>query len=165
MAQYLGSAAAFSGAYVIIRASAYAFVLLACRGIGCVGWEHRLPIAPSAMLRTRIRASNVTLMGCASGSQSHAAGDEPLGITTALLCAGASSMTGTMWKADVDTALAFTDRFLATLAKERRDAQAGVVDLARVVQKAVCRLKKRPETSAPFHWASFLLHGSWVLEK
>lgn len=119
----------------------------------------------SAMFRTRIRASNVTLMACASASQSHAAGDEPLGITTALLCAGASSITGTMWKVDVDTALAFTDKFHATLAKERRDAQAGVVDLARVVQKTVCRLKKRPETSAPFHWASFLLHGSWVLQK
>ncbi|KAF4309794.1 tetratricopeptide repeat protein [Botryosphaeria dothidea] len=108
------------------------------------------------MLRTRIRASNVTLMGCASGSQSHAAGDEPLGITTALLCAGASSMTGTMWKADVDTALAFTDRFLATLAKERRDAQAGVVDLARVVQKARngCKQSRRDADLATYRTIS-----------
>lgn len=119
----------------------------------------------SDMFGTPVRASHVMLMACESTSQSHSAGDEPLGITTALICAGASSITGTMWKVDVDTALAFTKKFHSTLEKERRDAVGGVVDLARVVQETVCRLKRRSDTSAPFHWASFLLHGSWALEK
>lgn len=44
MAQYHGSAAVFSGAYVIIRATAYSLVVLACRGIGWASWEHRLPV-------------------------------------------------------------------------------------------------------------------------
>lgn len=113
-----------------------------------------------------VQTSCVTLLACGSADQTYTPqGDEPLGIVSALLCAGATSVIGTMWKVQVSTAGLLTDILDGKLNKKdgRKDE---LVDLAVAVQESALRLKKRRgegATDRPYHWAAFVLHGSWFM--
>ena len=85
-------------------------------------------------------------------------------MISALLCAGATAVVGTMWKVQVSTAQVFTTVLDANLGAAE-GAGGAVIDLAVAVQKAALRLKRRGETFQPFHWASFVLHGSWFMAR
>jgi CHAT domain-containing protein len=44
----------------------------------------------------------------------------------------------------------------------RRSGQGeSVLDLAVALQETVKRMKEDPNKSQPYHWAAFVLHGSW----
>ncbi|RSL55561.1 hypothetical protein CEP54_009331 [Fusarium duplospermum] len=117
-----------------------------------------LGISVSDLFAIDVKVSHVALLACASGSERQREGDEPLGLITALLCAGATSVAGTMWKMEVGTA----EKLVSMMKLGWRDHTAGgVVDLAGVMQEVVVELKKTRTT--PYHWASLVLHGSWFL--
>jgi CHAT domain-containing protein len=129
----------------------------------------------------RLQAPHISLMACGSSSQRIEAGDEPLGLVTALLCAGASSVTGTMWPIASATARSFAEHFHAEILSarghkmmksgqtERQEDEeemvdAVVIDLAAALQKAVIRMKRTPQTRLPYHWAAFVLHGACFIK-
>jgi hypothetical protein len=140
--------------------------------------------APNAPPRTtppsNINASHVSLVACASARQAiQLEGDEPLGVVTALLYAGATSVTGTMWPTEVGAGLEFSRRFYeefkkaqTTRNKMSKDGQGddgkgngnGMdIDLAVVLQTTVRKMKRCEETSRPYSWAGFVLHGTFCL--
>lgn len=63
----------------------------------------------------KLQAPHISLMACGSSSQRIEAGDEPLALVTALLCAGASSVTGTMWPIASATARRFAEHYHAEI--------------------------------------------------
>ncbi|KAK0751416.1 CHAT domain-containing protein [Schizothecium vesticola] len=114
----------------------------------------------------KLRGPHITLVACDSASQGITAGDEPLGLVTALLCAGAGSVLGTLWPTASETGRVFAERFYAELESQQRGSsvdQVVVVDLAVALQKAVLAVRAKGETRKPYHWAAFVLHGSWSM--
>ena len=116
------------------------------------------PFTVSDLFATSIRTMHFNLIACGSASQVIGSGDEPWGIVTALLCAGATSVEGTMWPIQVGTGETFMEMLYKGLGSSGED---GIVDLAVAHQRAVKRLKKKRDTQAPCHWAAFVLHGAW----
>lgn len=84
----------------------------------------------------------------------------------ALLCAGASSVVGTMWPIASGTGRPFLKHFSTNL-HAGDDEEESIVDLAVALQKAVKKLKVRGPKAMkePYHWASFVLHGAWFYRK
>jgi CHAT domain-containing protein len=117
----------------------------------------------SDMFATPITASHFNLIACASTSQLVKKGDEPWGIVTALLCAGATSVSGTMWEVQLGAGRDFIKAMYQGCPKGGREEVegGGVVDLAVRLQKTVKMMKRNPNTREPYHWAPFVLHGSW----
>ncbi|UPK89527.1 hypothetical protein LCI18_000462 [Fusarium solani-melongenae] len=109
-----------------------------------------------------VKVSHVALLACASGSEHRQEGDEPLGLITALLCAGATSVTGTMWKTEVGTA---REIMIEMELCWRSHPDGDVVDLAGALQKVILELKSGRDGTrrTPYHWATLTLHGSWFL--
>ncbi|KAH7308575.1 CHAT domain-containing protein [Stachybotrys elegans] len=108
---------------------------------------------------------HITLIACDSAMQSISPnGDEPLGLVTGLLCAGASSVLGTMWPISSATGRQFSEHFYneldEALVGEDTPNEANLVDLASALQAAVMEIRGEARTRRPFHWASFVLHGS-----
>jgi CHAT domain-containing protein len=120
------------------------------------------------MFAIDVRTSCLTLLACGSAHEAYSQGDEPLGIVSALLCAGATSVIGTMWKVQVGTARVFTEVLDGKLnAGGHGSGGGGLVDLAVAVQETALRLKRRQEggTNRPYHWAAYVLHGSWFMSR
>lgn len=98
------------------------------------------------------------LMACNSATQQVLTGNESLGLITAMLVAGASSIIGTLWEIASETARTFAERFTHELI----DASgSGMIDLAVALQRTVISLKQDYNTRLPYHWAPFVLHGSY----
>lgn len=95
----------------------------------------------------------ITLSGCETGVNRIHAGDELLGMTRALLYAGASSLLLTLWllddQASPDLMIGFYDSWLNR--GERK------VDALRHAQVAMV---DRGQTN-PFYWAPYVLIGDW----
>jgi CHAT domain-containing protein len=109
----------------------------------------------------KLQAPHITLIACDSASQGIAVGDEPLGLVTALLCAGASSVIGTLWTTPSRTGREFSEQFYSSL---NATDISELTNLAVALQKAVSELRQNPRTRHPYHWASFVLHGAWFLK-
>ena len=123
-----------------------------------------VPTAPftiSNLFATSVRATHFNLIACGSASQVIGSGDEPWGIVTALLCAGATSVEGTMWPIQVGTGELFMKKLYKDLGS---GGSEGIVDLAVAHQTAVKRLRRSADTRAPCHWAAFVLHGAWFYQ-
>jgi CHAT domain-containing protein len=73
------------------------------------------PLAVRDVLSLKLRSPHITLVACDLASQGITAGDEPLGLVTALLCAGAGSVLGTLWSTASETGCVFAKRFYAEL--------------------------------------------------
>ncbi|KAM5341287.1 hypothetical protein ACJ41O_014318 [Fusarium nematophilum] len=126
------------------------------------------------MFKLKLKAPHMIPIACNSASQGVAAGDEPLGIVTALLCAGAGSVLGTIWPTASRTGRYFTNEFYTnSLEKHRRrgdtstdvGGHAAVIDLAEVSQRVVLALRRNIDTTHPYHWAAFVLRGSWFMNQ
>jgi CHAT domain-containing protein len=132
-----------------------------------------------AVFDIKLRAPHITLVACDSASQGIAAGDEPLGLVTALLCAGAGSVVGTIWPTASRTGRHFADEFYAELEAQRGASPAlstgggDIFDLAAALRRAVLalrecnntRLRQYKDIRRPYHWAAFVLHGSWFMRR
>jgi len=110
----------------------------------------------------RMNSPVFVLMACNSATQQISTGDEPLGLITALLCAGASSVAGTLWPVESETARIFAAEFFKQLVTA---SQAGEgrhwIDLAVALQATCIELMGDYDTRLPEHWASFVLHGCY----
>jgi hypothetical protein len=113
----------------------------------------------------KLRNPHITLIACESASQGIAAGDEPLGLVTALLCAGASSVVGTIWPTASGTGRLFADVFYANLERQRDElgSNSGIFNIADALRSSVIWLRGQKDTRHPYCWASFVLHGSWFM--
>jgi CHAT domain-containing protein len=133
------------------------------------------------IFRSRVQASNIMLIACGSASESNTPGDEPLGIVTALLCAGASSVIGTLWKVQAGRGMEFSRRFYDMLFNEAEAARSQhthdsqgdkladgpnmLLDMAVILQKVVCKMKRNKDFRVPFQWAPYMLSGSWFVQR
>jgi CHAT domain-containing protein len=105
----------------------------------------------------------VVLIGCGSGVERLDAGDEPLGLVSGFLHAGASTVVATMWPIhDQLSGAAFSKSFYGLDSEDASTWESGrTVDLAGRLQRAALSIKAREETRAPYFWAGFVLHGDW----
>lgn len=105
------------------------------------------------IFQLQLHSAHVTLLACASGEQQFSFNDDPFGIVTAFLCAGATSVVGTLWPTDCRDARAFSDIFYEQI----KDEGNSVINLAKVMQKAVLSLREDWYSDDPYHWAQFVL--------
>jgi len=101
------------------------------------------------LYRLRTRADLVTLSGCATGANVAAAGDELLGITRGLFCAGAKTLLLSLWNVHDQSSEAFMTRLYSRLAT----GSAPVMALRDTM------LDLRAEYPHPYHWAPFVVTG------
>ncbi|PVH75886.1 hypothetical protein DL98DRAFT_313737 [Cadophora sp. DSE1049] len=133
---------------------------------------------------TQIRAKLVVMMGCRSGQQHISSSEDALGLISAFFAAGASSIVATLWQFETADASKFSGFFYKEMfgGSEERSGE-GLIDVAgafrkavmemRACQKVVCRRRRgleerlgchvEEEQGVPYHWASFVLWGSWVM--
>ena len=112
----------------------------------------------------------VTLIACDSATQTIATGDEPLGILTGLLCAGAATVVGASWPIPSRTGRMFSDAFYSELGNQSSFAASEhsdnkLVDIAIALQKAVLHIRNCKDTSETYHWGAFSLWGSWLYKQ
>ncbi|GAB1317895.1 hypothetical protein MFIFM68171_08105 [Madurella fahalii] len=105
--------------------------------------------------------SLVVLLACESAVESRDRLDEPTGLISALLCAGVSSVIGTMWKLRADTAARFASSLRRHLGEDM--SRLAIIDLALAFQRSTLELKASEQGELPYHWASLALHGSWIM--
>lgn len=105
---------------------------------------------------SQLSAELVTLSACESAASVIAVGDEPLGLIPAFLYAGANSVLATLWKVHQASA-ALTMRLFYELLTDRNT----LLDKALSLRQAMLIVRSTPGFDAPYHWAPFVLHGSW----
>lgn len=125
-----------------------------------------------------LRSSLVTVVGCGSGVQDVAAGDEPMGLVAALMCAGAATAVGTLWPINSEDGRDFAREFYYNMANQmqaRLEGTAGggsgggngasLVNLAVAMRQAVRWVKRKRlrEPSVTYHWAAFVMYGTWMM--
>jgi hypothetical protein len=104
-------------------------------------------------------------IACGSGTQDIQLGDEPLGLPTAWLIAGARSVIGTLWPIQSRDGRRFTELFYRELEATRAGRRlGGMVNLAIAVQQVALKIRKESATEAPYHWAAYVLHGLWEMD-
>jgi CHAT domain-containing protein len=101
------------------------------------------------LYRLRMRADLVTLSGCATGANVAAAGDELLGITRGLFCAGAKTLLLSLWNIHDES----SERFMTLLYQRLAAGDAPVRALRDTM------LDLRAEYPHPYHWAPFVVTG------
>lgn len=103
----------------------------------------------------------VLLIGCGSGIERLGPGDEPLGLLSGFLFAGASSVIATMWPIhDRLSGAQFSEHFYGIDSDETLDFEK-VLNLAARMRAAALSIKQNPRTQAPYFWAGFVLYGRW----
>ncbi|KAH6659447.1 CHAT domain-containing protein [Truncatella angustata] len=101
----------------------------------------------------------VVLVACDSASQDVAIGDEPMGLIAGLLCAGASTVIGATWPIPSSSGRAFSAAFYRQFRPD-----AGLIDLAICLQRAVLEIMDDADMSAVYYWGGFCLYGSWLFK-
>ncbi len=92
----------------------------------------------------------VCLSACHTGMSGVGPGDELMGLTRAVLGAGASALVASLWAANDDTAPAFMSAFYASLHAGR----------GRAASLRVAALEMRKREPHPYFWAPFILVGA-----
>lgn len=107
----------------------------------------------------------IMAMGCNSGRARQSDCDDLLGMTAAFHCAGAGTVVSTLWMIDADDCMTFASAFYAYIIERLRDRSdlSSPVDLAVAMQKGITavRFDEAKRERDPYHWAGFILHGSW----
>ena len=101
------------------------------------------------LYRLRLDADLVTLSGCATGANVAAAGDELLGITRGLFCAGASTLVLSLWNVHDESTAEFMTRFYERIAT----GTAPVTALREAMREV------RAAYPHPYYWAPFVVTG------
>jgi CHAT domain-containing protein/tetratricopeptide (TPR) repeat protein len=95
----------------------------------------------------------VTLSACDSGHAVVAPGDEPIGLTRSILCAGARSVLQSLWRLD--------DRLTGELMLEFYAQLRDGVGRAAALRAAQVRMVNSATHAHPAFWAAFGLVGDW----
>lgn len=100
-----------------------------------------------------MRAQLVTLSGCETGMSERRSGDELVGLSRAVLYAGARSMITSLWRLGDASARTFFETLYASL---RASSDTWLVDAFRDAMRTT------RNTGAPlYRWAPFTLIGDW----
>jgi len=99
----------------------------------------------------QLRARLAVLSGCQSAGATTLAGEGALGLASAFLCSGTSSVVATLWPVEDRVAREFMGEFYAALSHGRTVAGA--------VGEAQRSLRSRAETSQVRDWAAFVASG------
>jgi CHAT domain-containing protein len=102
-----------------------------------------------------LRASLVLLAACESAASVVAPGDEPLGLIPAFLYAGADAVLATLWRVNSTSAAIAMRRFYQA-------SDDGVGNKADALRRAALAVANTSEFKTPYHWAPFVLYGSWI---
>lgn len=102
-----------------------------------------------------LRASLVALGACESAASVVATGDEPLGLIPAFLYAGAGAVLATLWRVNSASAASTMRQFYQAF-------DNGVGNKAEALRTAALSIAKTPGFETPYHWAPFVLYGSWI---
>ena len=107
-------------------------------------------------------APHINIIACDSGTQNIAPGNEPLGIVSAMLYAGATSVLGCLWPIESFAGRRFSNSFYSNRnAATTESSSRTIINIAQTLRLAVSELRNNPDTRQPYHWAPFVLHGSW----
>lgn len=111
-------------------------------------------------------APHINIIACDSGTQNIAPGNEPLGIVSAMLYAGATSVLGCLWPIESFAGRRFSTSFYgnreaATIENVSELGTRTAINIAQALRLAVREMRNSSETRQPYHWAPFILHGSW----
>jgi hypothetical protein len=108
--------------------------------------------------------SHVNLIACGGGRTQSDRSDEVMGLTPALMYAGASSTLSTLWPILDGDGVAFSKNFFASLnscvGKNDKMGIGKTFDLARAVQKATIAIDPEFDRLSS---AAYVLHGYWML--
>lgn len=105
----------------------------------------------------KLNADLVTLSACETGINDQQPGDELVGLTRALLYAGASSVLVTLWRVDPMAAWELMRDFYGRLLSKKEGAK--LTQKAVALQKAMLEIRK--QKPHPYYWAPFVLVGDW----
>lgn len=108
----------------------------------------------------------VSLIRC-EGARAHlGTNDDLLGLSTAFIYAGASSLISALWSIDFEDGDIFQEAFYDELLKQSSTATSDgrrrdFLDLATALQQAVLRISvdESGRRKALYHWAAFMLQG------
>lgn len=108
------------------------------------------------IMNSSLRTDLFTLSACETARGKIGAGDEVVGLTWALLYAGASSALVSLWAVeDESTGQLMSDFYRRLYDDKGRKVKAKAVAL----QEAMLELRKTKEH--PYYWAPFILVGDW----
>ncbi len=123
----------------------------------------------------RLRSgAHVNMIGCKSGMSEIRPNDDQLGLSTALLYAGAGSILTALWEIRMEDAHEFQEAFYEEISVQlsdegrQQESENGFdarefLDLAKALQKAMVKISMNKDGTrkAPYHWAAFMLQGDW----
>jgi CHAT domain-containing protein len=113
----------------------------------------------------KLKTPLVTLMACESARQEVSPGDDPMGLVSAFLISGAISVLGTLWSVRSKDGRVFAEIFYQEIHRQCVEKpNSGMMDLALATQRAVLKIRENPDTRAAYHWAAFVLHGTWRMK-
>ena len=125
----------------------------------------------------KLQGAVVSLIACQSARDEISTGDEPLGLVSAFLYAGATSVVGTLWPIRSSDGREFSGEFYNQIRSSQRtgteDKETGMenkqmgtefIDLALSLQNAILKIRERRGLGDPFHWAAFVLYGAWLVQ-
>ncbi|KAK6499038.1 hypothetical protein TWF481_011607 [Arthrobotrys musiformis] len=104
----------------------------------------------------------VSIISCLSGGQQTLGSDEPIGLIPALLSASAASVIATLWPTDNPSGLKFAEHLYSHSTPQDPQDDSQIWNIAHSLRSAVLEIKSNKETSAPYFWAPFVLHGAWI---
>ena len=121
------------------------------------------------------RPALATIVGCGSGQALVSHSDDILGLSSALLFAGASAIVSTLWPIDPDDGANFAAAFYHAIRVQQKnlktsersaDQQSGLencVNLAYAMHETITILRQRGEgKKGAYHWSAFYLTGFWL---
>jgi CHAT domain-containing protein len=106
------------------------------------------------IMSLRFNANLVTISSCQSGRSDIGSGDELVGLTRALLYAGASSVLVTLWSVNAVATLEIMEDFYHRFGSEDRTK---IKTGAKALQEAMLQMRKKRDH--PYFWAPFILVG------
>ncbi|MET9395634.1 CHAT domain-containing protein [Streptomyces sp. NPDC006624] len=124
------------------------------------GFEHGMELADgtlraSDLIGRRVAAGLVVLSGCETGVNEYRAGDEPVGLTRALLLGGSRTVIAGQWRVVDGSAAALFSVFHRQLAAGHGSADA--------LHRAARAVAGRPAERRHFyHWGAFVAVGDWL---
>jgi CHAT domain-containing protein len=111
-------------------------------------------LSPSQVFNLKLPAELVVLSGCRTALGKEIKGEGLLGLTRALMSAGAGRVVASLWKVDdAATAELMKTMYERILRDRQRPAQA-----LRSAQIAMWQTRR---WSAPYYWAAFVIQGEW----
>jgi CHAT domain-containing protein len=108
------------------------------------------------LLSLELDAWLVLLIGCESSRAQTSVSDDLMGFVPVLQLGGVKMVIGTLFEIGEEDALEMS------ISLHEKLQNRGDESVAKILRSVVLEHRRRPGKEAPYHWASFLLHGDWT---